>query len=1161
MMRIMAVDIRLQNYIPHWDWLPLQFLLGLGPLIYFYVLKITQPKYRFRCKDMLHFSPLLLEQAVLVCEIKESGRTGADIYATQIYAQLNPVLQLVIFISLITYLYRSHQLIQNFYRRLQPVMMDRSLLEFRWLRRLLAATALLWVLWILYAGIDYFGYRDQPGVHVYYSFYIFFIVIIIWTAAAAILKPQASAPGKPAPAIKPLSSIDLKQKSTWLKKLVLENHYYRDQELTLTSLAEKIGAHPQELSRIINIALKKNFNDLINEYRVRDVVAKMHDPAYDRITLLGMAFDAGFNSKATFIRVFKQLTGKTPAEYKRELGKEVSTYFLQPYSSSAAIISSRRTTPTWSHDKLKRNYMFRNYLKIGWRNIIRSKAYSAINVADLTIGIAAFLLIFLVVKFELSFDNFQAKNIYRITTHIVSSGGDRYSSGISAPAVDMLRLRFPQAKVAGINLISGNEVTAPGASGNPVDDKKFIEHNGMMFAEPQLFEVLSAQWLAGGPSALKEPNMVVLDESHAVKYFGDWHKAMGKTLHVDNLLTLKVAGILHDSRENSDFRLKVLISYITWKQHGKDYGYENNWNSTSSDWQVFVRFPENVLKSTIDRQLLAFSNKQWDNKNRPDRKKYAYAQPLSDMHFNTEFSDGLGDHVTSMATLRTLSFIAILIVVMASINFINLSTAQSVGRSREVGVRKVLGSSRGQLIAQTMGETTMIVLISAMFGVLLAELALPFLKNIASVPDSIGLFDGGTLLCLVVISAIIIIISGVYPALIVSGFKPVLALKNKINAAAVGGISLRRILVITQFSISQMLIIGTVIAIKQMNFVNNADLGFDKNAVVVIPCPTDSTGLSRLTAFKQQVLTLPGIKAASFTSDEPSSNNNNSTNFYFEHSDKDPGFSVYTKEADADYFKTFGLRLAAGRGFEQSDTMREVVINETMLHKLGFTRAQEALGKTFSFDNRWKPIVGVVKDFKTNSLREEVKPIVIYAEKSSEGKIGVKISTEKLSATVARVQKLWERNYPEYAYAGFFLDDNIAKFYKQENQMELLYKAFAVIAIFISCLGLYGLVSFMVVQRTKEIGVRKVLGASIGNIVFLFSKEFLALVTIALVIAMPVGWYMMTGWLQNFAYRIPIGAEVFVIAIAASLLLAWCTVGYKAIKAALANPVNSLRSE
>jgi putative ABC transport system permease protein len=807
--------------------------------------------------------------------------------------------------------------------------------------------------------------------------------------------------------------------------------------------------------------------------------------------------------------------------------------------------------------------MIRNYFKIAWRTIVRNKSYSAINIAGLTVGIAACLLIFVVVQYELSFDTYQPgyKNIYRIVSKTDREGVITYNDGIAAPAARAFRLYFPQAIVAGIDATYGSQITAPAASGSPADDKKFIENTGIMFADPQLFNVLSVNWLSGSASALKDPNMVVIDKSSAEKYFGDWHTAMGKTLKMDNLITLKVAGVIQDVPVNTNLPLKVLISYITWKQNAKNYSYQDNWNATSSNCQVYIKFPPNVMASTIDQQLRSFSEKQFDNKKHV-YKKYEAAQPLADIHFNTSFGDTLGDHVTSMATLRTLSFIAALIIIMASINFINLSTAQSVGRSKEVGIRKVLGSTRKQLIGQAMGETTLIVLLSSGLALGVAELALPFLKNIASVPANTGLFNTGTMLCLAMVIIAVVILSGIYPALIVSGFKPILALKNKINAAAVGGISLRRVLVVTQFAISQLLIIGTVIAIKQMNFVNNADLGFNKDAVLIIPCSTDSIGLSRINSFKQQVLALPGVKAASFTSDVPSSDNNSATSFTFNHSGKDPGFDVFMKVADADYFKTFGLRFLAGQGYDQSDTSREVVINETLMRKLGIKRAEDAIGKTISFgNNKWLPIVGVVADFKTNSMREEVKPLAIYSQKQLEQEIAVKIQGKKLAQTTAALQNLWENRYPEYAYTGFFVDESIAKFYKQENQLELIYKIFALIAIFISCLGLYGLVSFMAVQRTREVGIRKVLGASIGSIVYLFSKEFIALIVIAFALGAPAAWFLMKGWLQTFAYRISPGVWVFMAAIATSLLIGWLTVGYKAVRAALVNPVKSLRSE
>ncbi len=808
------------------------------------------------------------------------------------------------------------------------------------------------------------------------------------------------------------------------------------------------------------------------------------------------------------------------------------------------------------------NTMIKNYFKIAWRNIIRHKGYSAINISGLTVGIAACLLIFVVVQYELSFDAFQPgyKTTYRVTTQTNRDAGIGRTPGVSAPAVDALRLYFPQAKVAGLESSYGSQVTVPSATKNPADDKKFIENIGVMFIEPQFFDIFASTWLSGQPSALKDPNMVVIDKSSAVKYFGDWKKAVGKILKMDNVLTLKVAGVINDAPSNSDFPLKVLVSYITWKQHPKEYQYGDNWNMTSSNHQVFVELQPNVTSQTVDRQFANLSAKQF--KNRTNGKRALVPQPLATLHFDTRYGGTLGDHQTSVATLRTLSFIAVLIIIMASINFINLSTAQSVGRSKEVGIRKVLGSSRGQLIIQVIGETAIIVLLSVVLAVVVAEIALPYLKNIASVPDNIGLFDTGTMLFLAAVTLSVIVLSGIYPALVVSGFKPVLALKNKINAASIGGIPLRRTLVVAQFAISQLLIIGTVIAVKQMNFVNNADLGFDKEAVLIAPGYGDSVSLRKMQSFKQQVLQLPGVLSASFSSDAPSSDNNSATNFSFEHSKKDPGFDVFLKIADADYFKTFGLHFVAGKGYDPADTMRQAVINQTLMQKLGIKRPEDALGKTISLGGgSWASITGVVEDFKTNSLRETVKPTLIYPQKIFESNNAEKIQTKNLSATAAAVQKLWEATYPEYAYSGYFLDENIAKFYNQENQLALIYKLFAMIAIFISCLGLYGLVSFMAVQRTKEVGIRKVLGASVSSIVYLFSKEFMILIAISFVIAVPAAWYIMNGWLQNFAYRITISAWIFLTAVAVSIVIAWLTVGYKAIRAALVNPVKSLRSE
>ena len=404
-------------------------------------------------------------------------------------------------------------------------------------------------------------------------------------------------------------------------------------------------------------------------------------------------------------------------------------------------------------------------------------------------------------------------------------------------------------------------------------------------------------------------------------------------------------------------------------------------------------------------------------------------------------------------------------------------------------------------------------------------------------------------------------LAGLYPAFILSGFSPALALKNKITSASVGGISIRRSLVVTQFAISQILIIGTIVAITQMSFVRNADLGFNQDAVFLINSNADSTMHARQESFKQQLLQIAGVQKVSFSNDVPSSSNGWYSNFAFDHR---PGekFQVSLKFADEDYFKTFGLQFLAGGAFGKSDTVKDVVINETMVKKLGLKNPEEAIGKEIQIGrNKWNRISGVLRDFKTSSLREDIKPTLIGSDKNFYSVTAIKLHSSNITGTKANIERVWNQSFPEYAFTSSYLDENIASFYEQDYQFALLYKIFAGIAIFISCLGLYGLVSFMAVQKTKEIGIRKVLGASVKNIIYLFSKEFTLLIFIGSIIAIPIAYFMMNNWLQNFVFRIKMNAGIFIIAIVLSLFIAWIAVGYKSIKAALVNPVKSLKSE
>jgi putative ABC transport system permease protein len=808
--------------------------------------------------------------------------------------------------------------------------------------------------------------------------------------------------------------------------------------------------------------------------------------------------------------------------------------------------------------------MIKNYFKIAWRNLLRHKAYSAINIAGLTVGIASALLIFTAVNYELSYDTFQKNydNVYRIVTKTKNGDGtEGHNPGIPTPAYEALKTDFPQIeKIAAVAASGNKQITILGNDPNSdiALSKKFIEPANMAFTQPEYFDIFNAKWIAGTAKVLSQPGNAVIDKPLAIKYFGDWKNAMGQYVKMDNSILLKVSGIIEEAPANSDFPIKFFASYETLKNNPGNYGYYPGWGSLSSNHQIYITLPKNVAVADIQAQMKGFVKKHF-KEGRPDERMQVL-QPLKEIHFDSRYG-GLGDHSTSKNILWTLSFIAVLIIVMASINFINLSTAQSVGRSKEVGIRKVLGSSRKQLVGQVMGETFLIVLFSLFAAIGLAKIALPYLSHIASVPANLPLLTVESILFLTIVLMVVTLLSGIYPAMIVSGFKPALALKSKISSANIGGISLRRILVVTQFSISQILIIGTIVAVTQMNFVRNADLGFNKEAILVMPAYSDSVNLLRMKPLKQQLLKNPEIVSVSFASDEASSDNNWASNFAFDNK-KDEEYAVFHKYGDEDYVKTFGLDIIAGKAYSASDTMREIMINETLAKKLGLKDPEQAIGKMLRIGGgQWLPVVGVVKDFKTNSLREDVKPLTVAPRQDFYYTMAVKLRTANLPQTIAQIQKQWEKTYPEYAFDSHFVDETIERFYKQETQLALLYKIFAAIAIFISCLGLYGLVSFMAAQKTKEVGIRKVLGADVRSIVVMFSKEFTLLISIAFIIAVPVAWYFMNGWLQNFVYRIHIGAGVFVLAILTSLVIAWITVGYRAVKAALANPVQSLRTE
>lgn len=803
--------------------------------------------------------------------------------------------------------------------------------------------------------------------------------------------------------------------------------------------------------------------------------------------------------------------------------------------------------------------MFKNYIKTAIRNLKRNSGYAIINVVGLAVGIAACLLIFLVIRFETGFDNFHKNGhqIYRVTSAFKTQDGIEHSSGIAFPAGPALRAEFPQLN--GVTNILRRTKVQFTIEGNGTEPKKFL--NDMYFADTAFFTMFNFPWLAGDPvTALSAPGNVVLTQEYAEKYFGDWNLAMGRSIKYnnDNSQVYKVAGILKNIPANSDFPLGVVVSFPTIANTQLKRQLDD-WVSTFGQSYCFVRLPDTYPVEKFNRELVAFSKRHKPAESAGD---FYLAQPLSEMHYDEEYGN-YREHTFSRSLVRALELIGLFLILVACVNFINLATAQAVNRAKEVGVRKVLGGNRGQLAMQFLSETALITIASVIVSILISYATLPFLNRLLSVEIGMNITQPSILLFLLAVISAVTLLAGLYPAFVISSFNPITALKTKIAAKSTAGFSLRRVLVVIQFAIAHILIIGTLIVISQMNFFNKASLGFDKAAIVTVEVPGDSISKTKFDHLRYELKAEPGIEQLSFSYSSPAANGNWNSNFKFDNRAASTDFSANLKWADVDYFDTYHLRFIAGGPFRESDTVTGMVVNKALLDKLGIKDPAAAIGKEIDM---WDgvitaPIVGVINDFNSYSLRDPVAPVLLGSNKSAYSVMNIKIKKGKEKEVLAAVEKRWNDAFPDYVYQYKFLDETIESFYAQENQLAQLYKIFAGIAILISCLGLYGLVSFMAVQRTKEVGIRKVLGASVGHIVYLLSREFSLLIIIAFVIAAPIAWYIMDGWLQNYTYRIRLGLPVFLVAILGSIVIAWITVGHRAIKAALANPVKNLRTE
>jgi ABC-type antimicrobial peptide transport system permease subunit len=654
-------------------------------------------------------------------------------------------------------------------------------------------------------------------------------------------------------------------------------------------------------------------------------------------------------------------------------------------------------------------------------------------------------------------------------------------------------------------------------------------------------------------TALQEPNTALITQRLAGKYFGK-ENPIGQTIRVDNRINFRITGLLKDLPPNTDFRQEIYASYPTLKEHSPWLARDNSWGGVYSGAYCFMRLKPDVSEAQVEKALPGLSRKYYNAK---EAKEFQFGlQPLADVHFDPVY----GGYV-SKNQLLALALIGMLLVITACVNFVNLATAQALRRAKEIGVRKALGSPRAQLFWQFITETAVITGLALGVALLLTYLALPLVNQLLDTRLTLNLWGNYPLAAfLVILPTLVVFISGSYPGLVLAGFEPIRALKGKMSQQQVGGFSLRRSLVIAQFAICQVLVIGTLVVTAQMRYSSQTDMGFVKEAIVMLPVPVkEPAKLSSLTA---RLAGVAGVEKVSLCVDAPASpDNNHNPNFRYAARPEDEKFPILYKAADANYLATFGLKLLVGRNLYPSDTIREYLLNETAVKKLGVASLSEVLGKKVVVNDKAGTVVGVIKDFHNSSLREAIAPLCITTKLDHYNNCAVKIDSRRLSAVLAALQPIWTSTFPEHVYSYEFTDERLAKFYKQDELMLQLIQFFAGIAILIGCLGLYGLVSFMAAQKTKEIGLRKVLGASIPQILWLFGKEFTFLLVIAFLLAAPVGWWAMRKYLEDYQYKVQLGPAIFLLAVAITFLIALLTVGYRSLKAALANPVQSLRSE
>lgn len=795
--------------------------------------------------------------------------------------------------------------------------------------------------------------------------------------------------------------------------------------------------------------------------------------------------------------------------------------------------------------------MFRNYLKMALRNLWKHRFYTFLNVFGLSLGIAGGLVLLQFIRFHLSFDQYHphTSQVYRLVTELhLDDGSTVHEQG--SPLAMGPALQQQQSGIAAQAVHTNLPVVTVGVPG-PAQTAYFTEHDNVAFVGDAWFTMFAYHFLQGNYS--KAPGDAVITASLARKYFGS-ENAIGKTLRLDSKYDITIRGVMADLPDHTDLPANLLLSDASFQSFSTEAATMLwDWNYIKSNTQTYVQLQEGTDPNSVNKAMTGLRNQHFpaDIAN-----VFQFTlQPLNDIHFNPFFGGTM-----QRSLLTTLAFVGIFLVVIACFNFINLATAQSARRAREIGTRKVLGSAPQSIFWQFILETTCVTAVAMLLAFAWIFATRAVMNNWMQVSLSFNpLTDPWLALGTAGLLLFIIGTGGSYPAIVMSRYKPADAFRGQ--RLTQGNGTLRKGLIIVQHVVVQALLIAVCVITLQVKHLKNVNLGFNKSAVMMVNIPDAQS--SNLSYLHQQLTNIHGVQSVSFCMQPPSSSANVAGSVSYDNKSWE-SFSPNTILGDDQYLQTFGLQLLAGRNIAPSDTVRQFLVNETLLHKLGYKEPQAVIGHSLvagALSDHPGTIVGVVKDFNIHSLYSSIPPLMLTSKKDRYQYAAIKVNAGTGAALADQVKQAWQAMYPDKVFEYHFLDTQIDAFYHKEDLLHKLINTTAIIAILISCMGLLGLISFFTLQRTREIGIRKVLGASVPGIIYLLSRDFLSMVCISLLVAVPLSWYSMQQWLNGFAYRIQISPWVLLFTALCSLVITFISIGFQAMRAALANPVESLKAE